>query len=202
MNLNKKYDIIYADPPWRYESQRCIDVKSALNEKENFHYPTMSFDEIYNLPIKEITNKNCLLFLWVVSPKIPECLVTGVKWGFKYITIGFVWEKILTNPGNYTLSSIEMCAIFKKGKIPIPRGSRTEKQFLYRKKQKHSQKPDEIRKRIENMFPTQSKIELFARNQYPGWDVWGNDSNYIISKKRREKQFKQKYIDFEVKNDI
>ena len=186
---NKKYDIIYADPPWRYKSHNCVGEKSSLNKKINYHYPTMSNEEIYNLKIQKICKKNCLLFLWVVSPKLKEGITTGESWGFDYSTIGFVWEKELTNPGFYTLSSIEICLIFKKGKMPTPRGSKNEKQFLFQKKGKHSVKPDEIRKRIERMFPYQEKIELFSRNQYPGWDVWGNESNYKILKKTRKKQY-------------
>jgi N6-adenosine-specific RNA methylase IME4 len=153
-------------------------------------------DEIYNLPVNKISNENCLLFLWVVSPKLDAGINTGIKWGFDFSTIAFVWEKEKPCPGFYTLSSCELCLVFKKGLIPSPRGSRSEKQFLMQKKTRHSAKPDEIRKRIERMFPIQSKIELFARDKYPGWDVWGNDSDYQISKKRREKQFSQNYFDF------
>jgi N6-adenosine-specific RNA methylase IME4 len=79
------------------------------------------------------------------------------------------------NPGKYTMSYCEMCLVFKRGKIPTPRGSRNEKQLHSIPRNKHSQKPNEIRKAIERMFPTQSKIELFAREKPNGWDVWGLD---------------------------
>jgi len=77
--------------------------------------------------------------------------------------------------GSYTMSECEICLIGKKGKIPQPRGARNIRQFLSEKKTRHSAKPVEIRNRIEQMFPTQDKIELFARNKTDGWDVWGNE---------------------------
>ena len=75
------------------------------------------------------------------------------------------------------MSSCELCLIFKKGIIPQPRGSRTEEQFLSSKSKIHLVKPNKVRKRIERMFPAQSKIKLFARKIYPGWDAWGNEVN-------------------------
>ena len=97
------------------------------------------------------------------------------KWGFDFSTIGFVWYKEKINPGSYTLSECEVCLIGKKGKIPTPRGARNIKQFLAEKRTRHSAKPNEIRNRIFQMFPTQNKIELFAREKHEGWDVWGNE---------------------------
>jgi N6-adenosine-specific RNA methylase IME4 len=96
-------------------------------------------------------------------------------WGFDYKTIAFVWDKQKTNPGYYTLSQVEICLVGKKGKFPTPRGSRKERQFLSEMRGVHSKKPDEIRQRITKMFPTQKKLELFARQTSDGWDVWGNE---------------------------
>lgn len=172
---NKKYNIIYADPPWKYDSSRSLADKSTLSKSENYHYPAMSLDELKQLPIRDIANENCILFMWATGPKLDWCFPLGVEWGFEYSTIGFVWDKVNINPGSYTLSSVEICLIFKKGKIPTPRGTRNERQFLQELKTKHSKKPQEFRHRIDRMFPTQSKIELFARQKTPGWDVWGNE---------------------------
>ena len=174
-NTNNKYNIIYADPPWQYRSKECLAKKSILNGKLNYHYDTMSLEDIKNLPIKQIEEKDCLLFLWVVSPMLDDCIEVLKSWGFKYSTIGFVWYKEKTNPGSYTMSECEICLIGKKGRIPTPRGSRNIRQFLSQKKDIHSKKPDEIRNRINKMFPEQSKIELFARQHAEGWDCWGNE---------------------------
>ena len=167
---DKKYDIIYADPPWHFND----DQLSA-------NYQSMDYFQLCMLPIHKISNDNCLLFLWVVSPELDQGLIVGKSWGFDYKTVAFVWEKQARNPGNYTMSQCELCLVFKKGNIPQPRGKRNINQFLSVKRGKHSVKPLEVRDRITEMFPTQSKIELFARPSPlfkvldDGWDAWGNE---------------------------
>jgi len=138
------------------------------------HYNTMSNADIRALKVSELADDDCLLFLWVTSPNLDIGIETGKAWGFKYKTVAFVWDKQRTNYGFYTLSQVELCLVFKKGRIP-KRGSHNVRQFLSEKLRKHSAKPEEIRKRIEMMFPTQAKIELFARTTPSGWDVWGNE---------------------------
>jgi len=178
---NKKYEIIYADPPWSYENKTdCGGQRGSFTNHISKQYNTMSFNDIYNLPVKTIADKNCLLFLWVVSPNLIEGIETGKQWGFKYKTIAFIWNKIHLLPGSYTMSQCELCLVFKKGNIPSPRGSRNIKQYfeqsITKKRIRHSEKPHEIRYRIEQLFPQQRKIELFARSKYPEWDVWGDEA--------------------------
>ena len=178
---DKKYDIIYADPAWNYDNQMSVgNTWDKYNGVKN-HYNTLSMTEIKNLPVADIVNTDCLLFLWVISPDLDECIGVGKAWGFKFSTVGFVWDKQRELPSNYTMSQCELCLIFKRGKIPKPRGKRNIRQFLSCKKGAHSVKPLEIKHRITEMFPTQSKIELFARplpllaSQDDGWDYWGNE---------------------------
>lgn len=133
-NTDKKYNIIYADPPWQYRSKECLAKKSILNGELNVHYPTMTLDEIKQLPIPKIAEKDSLLFLWVVSPMLDDCMEVLKSWGYRYATIGFVWDKQKPNPGSYTMSQCEVCLIGKKGKIPTPRGIRNARQFLSEKK--------------------------------------------------------------------
>ena len=171
---NKKYQIIYADPPWAYQQQLSGGSKASN------HYPTMPVDEIKALPVADLTDTNCLLFLWIGSPILDDGLAVGNAWGFKFTTVGFVWNKKKSVVGHYTLSQCELCLIFKKGSIPKPRGSRKERQLITAKAGKHSVKPLEAKSRIDRMFPEQSKIELFARpgllkNAFPKWDHWGNE---------------------------
>ena len=174
---DKKYDIIYADPPWFYRSRPMSSGSAVTN-----HYPDMTLSEMQSLPVKDIADNDCLLFLWSISPQLEGAMQIGQVWGFKYATVGFIWDKHLPITGNYTMSQCEMCLIFKKGKIPQPRGKRNIRQFLSSKRGSHSDKPDEVRHRITEMFPTQSKIELFARvsdRLFPpmeGWDYWGNEA--------------------------
>ena len=171
----KKYQIIYADPPWKYGGRSKSDPKHIPLEK---NYPTMSFDELKQFPIQKITDKNCLLFLWVVSPAIKKCIEVGESWGFKYITIAFVWHHKMALLGNYTMAGCELCLLFKKGKIPegkLKGKGNGIKQFLEEKKKCFSKKPDEIRNRIQKLFPISNRIELFARQKTEEWDVWGNE---------------------------
>jgi len=189
----KKYQIIYADPPWAYR-QKQINFQSYDKGKKYFndvteHYSTMSNEEIKILDVAKISDNDCLLFLWITSPNLDIGIETGKAWGFEFKTVAFVWDKKRTNYGFYTLSQVELCLVFKRGKIP-KKAVNNIKQFLSEKLGKHSAKPDEIRKRIEMMFPTQDKIELFARQKTEGWDVWGNEVESDIEFKEVEELIK------------
>lgn len=167
------YSIIYADPPWDYGGRQQHN-RTEENKSAEDHYPCLTLDNLKELPIPSITEKDALLFLWTSSPHLPQAIALMEAWGFEYKTVAFVWDKQRLNPGYYTLSQIEICIVGKKGSIPKPRGARNVHQFFSEERTIHSKKPDEIRKRIERMFPTQKKVELFARQKPDGWDVWGN----------------------------
>ena len=127
--------------------------------------------------VQSIIADDCLLFMWTSSPHLDQAIELGKAWGFQWSTIGFVWDKQRVNPGYYTMSQCELCLIFKRGKIPQPRGRRDIRQLVSELRGAHSAKPDEVRKRIEAMFPKQAKIELFARTKARGWDCWGDESS-------------------------
>jgi len=171
----KRYDIIYADPPWDYDGKKQFDKKEFIGAAE-FEYPTMKTEELKKIQIREISKDDCLLFMWSSNPHLKQAIELGEAWGFEYKTVAFVWDKMRHNPGYYTLSYCELCLVFKKGRIPAPRGSRCEKQLVSSPRGRHSQKPIEISHAIERMFPTQDKIELFARSKAEGWDAWGLDA--------------------------
>ncbi len=182
----KKYDIIYADPPWDYGGKLQFDKSSKSADKikpgdkifissANFKYPTVKTKDLMKIPIDKIAKDDCLLFMWVTNPHLAQGIELGKSWGFEYKTVAFVWDKMVHNPGQYTLSYCELCLVFKKGRIPKPRGARNIKQLVRVKRGKHREKPIEVLKNIELMFPTQDKIELFARKKPDNWDVWGLD---------------------------
>lgn len=182
----KKYDILYADPPWDYGGKLQFDKSSASAEKMDwsknifissakFKYPTLNLKQLKKIPIFEISKEDCLLFMWSTNPHLANSIELGRSWGFEYKTVAFIWDKMVHNPGKYTMSYCELCLVFKKGRIPTPRGTRNEKKLLSVRRGKHSVKPSEIRDSIERMFPTQDKIELFARRRPGKWDVWGLD---------------------------
>jgi N6-adenosine-specific RNA methylase IME4 len=166
------YSIVYADPPWDYDN-RIQHNGVETTGSAIYHYPTMKLPELKQLKIP--TEKNCLIFMWSSSPHLQQAIELMNAWGFEYKTIAFVWDKQRPNPGYYTMSQCEVCLVGKKGNIPTPRGKRNIRQFLTEVRGRHSAKPSEIRRRIEEMFPTQKKVELFARDIVEGWDRWGNE---------------------------
>ncbi|OGF21320.1 transcriptional regulator [Candidatus Falkowbacteria bacterium RIFOXYB2_FULL_38_15] len=182
----KKFDIIYADPPWDYNGKLQFDKssKDADNidwsrkifiSSASFKYPTLKTNELMKLPIQEIAKNDCLLFMWTTNPHLTQALELGQAWGFEYRTVAFIWDKMNHNPGQYTLSNCELCLVFKHGKIPRPRGARNVQQLIKAPRKKHSEKPIEVMQAIEKMFPSQERIELFARRKTKGWSVWGLD---------------------------
>ena len=171
----KKYKIIYADPPWRYN-----DKINLQNEVAENHYLTMSLEDIKNLEVSNITDKNCILFLWATMPLLQEAFEVIKSWGFKYKTCAFTWIK--TNPkagtifkgiGRWVMGNAELCLLATKGKPH--RIAKNISQVVMAKRGKHSVKPDEVRNRIVKLMGNLLRIELFAREKVEGWDVWGNE---------------------------
>ena len=147
---NKKYDIIYADPPWDYNGKMQYDKSSIKTEnvgfKKNifissaaFKYPTLKLKELKELDVKSIAADDCLLFMWTTGPQMANAVELGQAWGFEYKTVAFVWDKMVHNPGRYTLSQTEFCLVFKRGRIPTPRGARNIRQLVQVPRGKHSE---------------------------------------------------------------
>lgn len=169
-----QYEIVYADPPWDYKGQKQHNGKGGIDTGGAIeHYPTMTVAEMID-QIEIPAADNSLLFMWTSSPHLDQAIELGKGWGFKYSTVAFVWDKQAVNPGFYTMSQTELCLVFKRGKIPENRGARNIRQLVSEKRREHSRKPDEVRKRIEEMFPNHSKLEMFARTSPDGWDTFGN----------------------------
>lgn len=183
---NKKFDIIYADPPWHYNGKMQFDKTSTSVDRIDltrkifissaaFKYPTLETEELMKIPVCKIAKDDCLLFMWTTNPHLAQAIELGRAWGFEYKTVAFIWDKMNHNPGQYTLSNCELCLVFKRGRIPRPRGDRNIQQLVRSPRKAHSQKPIEVMHAIEKMFPTQERIELFARRKIKGWSAWGLD---------------------------
>ncbi len=187
---NDKFEIFYVDPPWDYAGGTQHSGKISFDTgSAKAHYPTVKTKDLMTLPVDTISADNSLLFMWATSPHLDQAINLGKAWGFDYKTVAFIWNKCKPNPGFYTMSDSELCLVFKKGKIPQPRGVRNARQTLFEElheipRQKHSAKPQEIRQRIEDMFPEQTKIELFARIESNGWTCWGNEVSPSKSDKK------------------
>lgn len=171
----KKYNIIYADPPWSYR-----DEALAGNRGAGCKYKVQSKEWIDNLPIADIADKDCVLFLWVTMPKLNECWELIQKWGFEYKTVAFTWVKKnkvknswFWGMGRWTRANPELCLLATKGKPK--RISASVHSIVDTPIQKHSQKPDEVKNRILSLMGDLPRIELFAREKTIGWDSWGNE---------------------------
>jgi N6-adenosine-specific RNA methylase IME4 len=181
---SETYDIIYADPPWDYGGKLQFDRRSTGKETIDlsknifissaaFKYPTLKLEELKKLAVPKISADDSLLFMWATNPHLQQAIELGTAWGFEYRTVIFVWNKMVHNPGKYNLSYCELCLLFKHGRIPTPRGARNTKQLISVPRGKHSEKPAEVARNIELMFPHHRRIELFARCAQSGWSVWG-----------------------------
>lgn len=163
---DKKYQLILIDPPWRYEFS-----VSTTREIEN-QYPTMDLEDIKKLPIGEMADKDSVIFLWVTSPKLEEGLEVLKAYGFKYVTSA-IWDKIKIGMGYYFRSRHELLLIGKKGNLPVPDPKNRVASVVQVRRGKHSAKPVEFYKIIEDMYPDVYKIEIFSRTKRDGWDSWG-----------------------------
>ena len=171
---DNRFGIIYADPPWDYRGQlQHAGVGSGDTGGAVRHYPTVKLSDLKRLDVPGIAEDDCLLFMWATNPHLDQAIELGKAWDFRWATVAFVWGKQRVNPGFYTLSQCELCLVFKRGRIPAPRGARNVRQLVRSRRGTHSEKPEEVRRRIDKMFPTQTKIELFARRKVDGWTSWG-----------------------------
>jgi Transcriptional activator, adenine-specific DNA methyltransferase len=173
---NKKYNIIYADPPWSFNFK---NRKGLSENAKNNLYETMNDADILNLPMSDIADENCILFLWVMNSKLQLGLDCINQWGFTYKTVAFNWVKKTKNNmyhfggGNWTRSNPELCLLATKGKIK--RQSASVRELCVSTIREHSRKPDEIRDSIIELVGDLPRIELFARDKFDGWDCWGNE---------------------------
>jgi len=167
--IEGKYRIIYADPPWKY-NDKLIDGYGPAE----FHYPTMTIQELCGLPIKNITEDNAVLFLWVTSPLLEECFAIIHAWGFEYKT-SFVWDKVKHNMGHYNSVRHEFLLVCTRGSC-TPDNLKLYDSVQSIERTDHSVKPEEFRNIIDDIYPNGKRIELFSRREIAGWNRWGNES--------------------------
>ena len=176
---DKQYSIIYMDPPWKYKLGGILHTGSDTPKRHRDPYETLDIQEIAEIPIKDLCNRDCLVFVWTTSAMLSDTFkLFEDLWGFKYSSVAFVWVKNTVLSGVYTMPQTEFVLLFKLGKIPTPRGSRNQRQLCTTPRTIHSRKPIEIMDRITRMFPDLEKLEMFARNPRArnGWDFWGKEA--------------------------
>jgi N6-adenosine-specific RNA methylase IME4 len=173
---NKKYGVIYADPPWYFKTYS----NKGKDKSPEKHYSCMSLSDIISLPVSELAKDDAVLLMWVVDPLLDQAFKVIDAWGFKYKTVGFTWAKtnrtkmgFFTGLGYWTRGNPEMCLLATKGKPK--RISKSVPQLVVEQRREHSRKPDIMYNHIENLLQG-PYIELFARTKRPGWDSWGNQT--------------------------
>jgi N6-adenosine-specific RNA methylase IME4 len=188
-----KYGAILADPPW---TLKTYSEKGKGRSAEQ-HYGCMKWSEIAQLPEPyEVASDDCVMFLWTTDPMLPKAIELMGEWGFTYKTVAFTWVKLHKKPswgygaygmiqndpdvgcdwftgmGYWTRSNPEMCLLGTRGKPK--RIHKDVRQLIVAPRREHSRKPDEIYERIERLVEG-PYLELFARQERPGWDSWGNE---------------------------
>ena len=178
-----KYKVIYADPPWLYDNAGTQRSRGMARSA----YECMPIEEIKALPVASIADSDCLLFLWATMPKLREALEVVETWSFKYITCAFVWIKlnpsvknalffqqkdIYSGLGHWVNGNAELVLLGRKGKPN--RAMKNVKQIVIAPRGRHSEKPEEVRRRIDLLTGNVNKIELFARKQMPNWTTLGD----------------------------
>jgi N6-adenosine-specific RNA methylase IME4 len=180
--MRRPYSIIYADPPWQYRDKANSGKRGACHK-----YLVMTMDDLCRLPIANIAADDCLLAMWWVPPMPAEALRVVDAWGFKLKTMcGFAWIKETRNQqtdlfgryhfgmGHWTRGNTEHCLLATKGKPK--RVNASVSQLVIAPLRRHSQKPDEVAMRLVDLMGDVPRVELFARGERPGWDVWGNEA--------------------------
>lgn len=203
----RKYKIIIADPPWYYNARSKYRLDNGSKTRgigAGMHYDLMRNEDIADMPVFEIADKRCLLFLWATAPLLDKAIDTMRAWGFKYCTVAFVWIKtnpkrwsnsmsgqmrITSNaegfmnwmtaflPGYYTGSNAEFVLLGRRGtkSFEHARGHKVS-QVVYAPRGEHSEKPEAVQDKIEYMYPeVLPRLEMFARRKRSGWDIFGNE---------------------------
>lgn len=162
----RKYAVIYADPPWRYDFS-ATDARAIENQ-----YPTMDAAEIARLEVPAADD--AVLFMWATNPKLTQAFEVLEGWGFDYVT-NMVWVKDRIGMGYYARSRHELLLIAKRGKLAVPEPSNRPDSVIEAERTKHSAKPDLVYELLDGMYPGLPKVELFCRTPRDGWDAWGNE---------------------------
>jgi N6-adenosine-specific RNA methylase IME4 len=181
------YCIGHIDPPWTFHAwSHRGEGKGACQ-----HYCCQSLDDIIALPVDELMAPDAALFFWTIQPMLPEALRIIETWGFTFRAIAFVWIKmpqkwsehqfpLRIRPrlglGYHTRSGSECCWLATRGK-GYKRQSMAVEQVIFAPIREHSRKPDEVAHRIDRLVGDVPRIELFARQQRPGWATWGDEIN-------------------------
>lgn len=167
------FQVIYADPPWQYTSgdQHSNETQETVIGN---HYPSMPLADICDLPVDDIADEDCVLFMWTTSPLLEESFEVIKEWGFKY-KASMIWDKVKHNVGHYVSVRHELLLIATKGSPPkVPK---LVDSVYEEPRTQHSRKPGYFSDLIVELYPDANRVELFRRGEAPqGWSIWGNEA--------------------------
>ena len=182
---DRKYPCILADPPWSFETWG----RHTGRRHADTHYPVMSFDDICAVPVGDLAEETACLFLWVTQWLTPIHLKhLEEAWGFTHRTKAFCWVKLSKHGllhwgmGYATRQGVEDCLMWVRGDRSLVVAHDVH-QVIVAPVREHSRKPDEQYDRIERLLGMQEpggKIELFARQTWPGWTTWGSETDRFV----------------------
>lgn len=177
-NTTNKYDIIYADPPWRQSKGGKKKVR-PITSGTSLDYNVLSLAEIkeHLAIVTELSNDNSILFLWTIEKYLHEAEELAKELGYK-LHARMIWDKITGIPAAFTIRyGHEYLLYMYKGKFtPVAKDYRGKYHSVFREKvTKHSKKPLIAYEIIENLYPNSQRLEMYARNERRGWDCWGNE---------------------------
>lgn len=186
-----KYNIVYADPPWKYKDvgvyQETFPKRKQVRPLRDLPYKSMNTEQIKSLPIQDYIDNNCVLLMWCNDSHIQEGLDVIKAWGFAYKVIAFIWVKktkngkLYANTGAWTMKNAEICLLATKGAMSRYKLINNLYQVIEHDRNNHSEKPDIFRANIVKLFGDLPRIELFARKQFNGWDTWGDQVHCDIN---------------------
>jgi N6-adenosine-specific RNA methylase IME4 len=167
---DKRYGVIYADPPWRFEP---YSRETGMDRAADNHYPTSATDIIASLDVSLIAADDCVLFLWATAPMNQHAITVMNAWGFEYKS-QLVWAKDRIGTGYWSRNKHELLLIGTRGKVPAPAMGTQCPSIIEAPVGRHSEKPEKFLEMIESYFPTMPKIELFRRGEArENWDAYG-----------------------------
>lgn len=170
-----RFGAIVADPPWSFRTYSKKDVAPARGAQP---YSVMSLADIKALPVADVAAPNSLLFMWTVSHLQAAAIEVAAAWGFKPVSVAFVWDKGRMGMGYWTRQEVEICHLFKRGS---PRRlGKGVRQVIRAPRREHSRKPDEVYGRVESLVGG-PYLELFARQAWAGWSSWGNQTDKYVA---------------------
>jgi len=172
-NSSETFRVIYADPAWSY-NDKC-EGGGVQSGGAQTHYDTMSIKQICDLPVKELSEKDSVLFLWVTSPLLEDAFKVISAWGFKYKT-SFIWDKIKHNMGHYNSVRHEILLVCTKGSCTPDNKKLYDSVQSIERNNNHSEKPIEFLNIIDDLYNYGNKLEMFCRTiKKDNWHGWGNE---------------------------